>query len=188
MTTCSHAASGHPRHRALCRRRGQDRRRRARHPPRLERERAGPEPARHCRLQGASPARCTAIPTATRPSCARRSGRHHGLDPGAHRLRRRLGRADQPADPRLCRAGRRGALQRATASSCIRSRALAAGATPVAAPETDLTFDVDAMLARVDAAARGSSSSPIPTTRPAPTSRATSCGGSMPGCRRRCCW
>ena len=37
--------------------------------------------------------------------------RRYGLDAGADRLRRRLRRADLAADPRLCRAGRRGALQ-----------------------------------------------------------------------------
>ena len=38
-------------------------------------------------------------------------GRHYGLDAGAHRLRRGLRRAAQPAGARLLRPGRRAALQ-----------------------------------------------------------------------------
>ena len=65
------------------------------------------------------------------------------------RLRRGLRRAAQPpgAAPISGPATRRSTAS--TASSFTRSRSWRAGATPVAAPETDLTTDVDAILARV---------------------------------------
>ena len=75
-------------------------------------------------------------------------GRHHGLDParivcgaGSDELISLLIRAYAgPGDEVLY--GRHGFLMYPIG-------ALAAGATPVAAPENDLTFDVDAVLARV---------------------------------------
>ena len=75
-------------------------------------------------------------------------GRHHGLDParivcgaGSDELIALLLRC-------LCRAGRRSAVQPPRLPD-VSDRRPAVGATPVAAPERELTTDVDALLARV---------------------------------------
>ena len=60
-----------------------------------------------------------------------------------------------------------------TAFWSTRSRRSAPARTPVVAPETNYTADVDAILARGDARGPRSSSSPTPTTRPAPICRST---------------
>ena len=62
------------------------------------------------------------------------------------------------------------------------------GATPVEAADRDYATDVDALLAAVTPSARASSSSPIPTTRPAPIRREARSRGSMPGCPPTACW
>ena len=73
--------------------------------------------------------------------------------PGAHRLRRRLRRAAQPARRRLSRPGDEAIYSR-HGFLVYRIAILARGATPVVAPEKDLTADVDAILARVTPATR----------------------------------
>ena len=172
MTRYSHPASGHPRHRALCRRRGQDRRRRAassgwpRTRARWARARARSPPTMP------RPPTCSAIPTATRPRCARRWARHHGLDParivcgaGSDELISLLIRG-------LCRAGRRGALQPPRLPH-VSDRRAGGGrdAGRRAGDGSHLRRRRDRW--RGSRRGRGSSSSPIPTTRPAPISRAT---------------
>ena len=70
---------------------------------------------------------------------------------------------------------------RARLPRCIPSARMAVGATPVAAPETDLTFDVDAMLARVTPRTRlvflANPNNPTGTYHPA----RRDARGSMPG-------
>ncbi len=121
-----------------------------------------------------SRARCSAIPTAIRPSCAQVLGRHHGLDParivcgaGSDELISLLIRCYAgPGDEVLY--SRHGFLMYPIG-------ALAVGATPVAAPETRSHLRCRCGAGAGDGEARGSSSSPIPTIRPAPMSRARSC-------------
>jgi hypothetical protein len=122
-------------------------------------------------------ARCTSCPPTRRRSARARRGRRpialpptawsatrrlgdgaargdrRGLRPQsrAHRLRRRLRRDPEPDRARLYRPGRRGDLHRARLPR-LPIAILAAGGTPVVAPETDLTADVDAILARVTSA------------------------------------
>ena len=67
-----------------------------------------------------------------------------------------------------------------TASSSTRSPSAPAGGTPVVAPEKRPHRRRRRDPGAGDATARASSSSPIPTTRPAPTSRSTRCGGCTP--------
>ena len=100
--------------------------------------------------------------------------------PRPHRLRRRVGRDPEPdrARPISARATRRSTREYGFLVYPIAIRA--AGGTPVVAPEKDLTTDVDAILARVDARRPASSSSPIRTIRPAPTCRSTRCAGCTP--------
>ena len=65
---------------------------------------------------------------------------------------------------------------------------LSSGGKPVPVPEKDYRADVDAILARVDAPRPRSSSSPIPTIRPAPTCPTTRCGACTRACRATRCW
>ncbi len=104
------AATRNPRHRRLCRRGEQGRGRHPHHQAFLQRERARPEPARRRGLPGA---RQRAAPLSGRRLERAAPGACRALRPRrrAHRLRRRLRRADRPLDARLCRAGRRGDLQ-----------------------------------------------------------------------------
>ena len=62
-----------------------------------------------------------------------------------------------------------------------------AGCTVKKAPETNLTTDVDAMLALVTRP-RGWSSSPTPTTRPARCCRRARCCACARACPAMCCW
>ena len=112
-------------------------------------------------------------------------GRIHGLDPGAHRLRRRLGRMIGLLIRSYAGAGdevlysRHGFLMYPIGAQAV-------GATPVAAPQTDLTFDVDAVLARVTPKTRlvfiANPNNPTGTYI-----SSAECAGSMPVCRPRCC-
>ena len=97
----------------------------------------GPSRARVSTPIARAPARSTAIPTAPRRACAQALGASPRPRFGAHRLRHRLGRAHQPAG-RAPMPGRATRCSTAgTASSCIRSPRKAAGATPIAVPETE---------------------------------------------------
>ena len=69
--------------------------------------------------------------------------------PGSHRLRRRVGRHPLPARPRLHRPPARRASIREHGFAIYPIAIRAAGGTPVVAPETNLTTDVDAILSRV---------------------------------------
>ena len=104
------AAAGHPGDHALCRRQGRQRRQPADCQAVLEREpaRAEPEGGR-----GLPRARGRAAPLSGRPLHRAAAGDRPPPQSRSRRdrLRRRLGRADRPAGPRLCRARRRGALQ-----------------------------------------------------------------------------
>ena len=64
----------------------------------------------------------------------------------------------------------------------------AAGATPVVVKETRRARRCRRDPRRGDADARRSSSSPIPTIRPAPTCRSRRCAACMPACPATCCW
>ena len=91
------------------------------------------------------------------------------LRPGEaeHRLRQRLGRADRAADPRLCRAGRRGAVQPPWLPHVPALRRSARGRhAPGRARRRICQSDVEALLAMVSPATRIVFSA-IPTIRPA---------------------
>ena len=104
------AAARHSGNRALCRRQVR-RHRQADCEVVVEREPAGPEPARRSaayrelagELHRYPDGSCTRASPDPRPAPQSR--------PRGDRLRRRLGRADRAPGPRLCRARRRGALQ-----------------------------------------------------------------------------
>ena len=93
----------------------------------------------------AAAAKLEVYPDGAPRRCARRSAALRAR-PGPHRLRRRLGRAAVPARPRLCGPGDEG-IYTAHGFLVYRIAVLAAGGTPVVAPERDLTADVDAILA-----------------------------------------
>ena len=147
------------------------------------------------RRSGPSPAALAAFARRRRPagSLSRRLGaraargdrRRARPQPGPHPLRHRLGRDARPAGPRLSRPGDEAHLSPSTASWSTDRRSLRgrrhAGRrsrrSDLHAPTSTPSWRA---VTREDAA---SSSSPTPTTRPAPTSRSTRCGGCMPGCR-----
>ena len=188
MADLPDAAARHPRHRALCRRRGEGVRRRARHPPRLERKRARAEPARRSRPIAPRPARSIAIPTARSTGCARRSARRYGLDPerivcgtGSDELIGLLARAYVgPGDEVLY--SRHGFLD---VSDRRAGRRRHAGRGAREEPHRRCRC----ASSRASRRRPGSSSSPIPTipTGTYPVARR----GDAAACRRcrpRCCW
>ena len=112
-----------------------------------------------------------------------------GLRPQSrsHRLRRRLGRGPAPHRQCLHRPRRRGdphrvRLPRLSDRDPGRRRHAGRGAERNRSPPMSTRS-----LARVSPTGRASSSSPIPTIRPAPTCRSARCAGCMPRCRQRCC-
>ena len=136
----------------------------------VERDAARPEPAGG---RGLSRQRRPAARLSGRLGAHPARGDRRGLRPqsGAHRLRRRLGRAADAARPDLSRAGRRGDLHRSTASSSTGSPSSPPAATPVVAPETRRHGRRRRDPGARHAAHAASSSSPTRTTRPAPTCR-----------------
>ena len=131
----------------------------------------GPSP-RAIEAYHAAAARAVALPRRLRPALREAIAKLYGLDRGAHRLRRGLRRAAQPAGLRLSRPRRRGDLQRARfPSSSTRSpswRAAPRRSRARAEPHRRCRCHP-----RLRQPRRASSSSPIRTIRPAPTSRST---------------
>ncbi len=122
---------------------------------------------------------------AARPRCARRWGARYGLDParivcgaGSDELIGLLVRGYVGVGDEVVYS-RHGFLMYPIAAK-------AAGATPVAAPERELTADVDALLAAVTPRTRilflANPNNPTGTYM-----RPTSSGACMPACRPRCC-
>ena len=112
----------------------------------------GPSPPRHRGLPqgGADP---VALPRRLGAAFARSDCQALWARPGAHRLRRGLRRAAQPARHRLSRPGDEAIYSR-HGFLVYRIVILARGATPVVAPEKNHTADVDEILARVTPATR----------------------------------
>ena len=147
---------------------------------------------RRWRPTASSRASCTATRTAAARALRQAIGRRHNLDPERDRLRRRLGRADRAPGPRLCRAGRRGALQPPRLSDVPAGRAggrRAPGGGARARPHAPTST----RCWRTSPRAPGWCSWPTPTTRPAAISparelrrlRAGLPDGRDPGDRRR---
>ncbi len=105
--------------------------------------------------------------------------------PRPDRLRRRLGRAAVAPDLRLYGPGDEG-LYSQYGFLVYRIAILAAGGTPVVAPERDHRTDVDALLAAVTPRTRIVYLA-NPNNPTAPTCRSTRSAACMPACRRTCC-
>ena len=113
-------------------------------------------------------------------AAARGDRRGARAEPGQHRLLATAPTRSSACWRRPICAGRRGHLHRARLSRSTRSTSRPPAACRSWRTETDERADVDAILAARDGARRGSSSSPTPTTRPAPICRSRKCAGCMP--------
>ena len=154
----------------------------------LERIGAGAQP-QGCRCrQGGGRDHRYGIPTAAPRQLREAIGAHHGLDSRADRLQRRIGRASGDCSHKAYAGPGDEVLYSQYGFALYPIATLAAGATPVTAPETDYHTDVDAMLAIMSVRRRSSCSWPTPTTRPAAISAATRSTACATACLIMCCW
>ena len=150
----------------------------------VERDAARARARRRSRPIRAAADRLASLPRRLGHGAPRGDRRGLRAQPRSHRLRRRLGRDPDLIAAGLYRARRRGDLHRARLSRLSdrhQGGGRHAGGRAGEGPDGGRRRDPGAG----ERARRASSSSPIPTTRPAPICRSARSAACMPACRRR---